>query len=125
MTTTPGVKSNLQLTNEIKVLREQYEALLTEVANLTNRVESKPKLSDITRSETTLKSMINDNSTDITRIERKLAMIILPEEPRYYLTQNEVSSFQANLSKLLAMMTSFEQLYKNLVAYSSNLTTTS
>jgi hypothetical protein len=120
-----GVKDNQQLTNDILVLRKQYEALLAKVSRLESEITTKPKLSDITRSEESLKLLINDNAGDITRLERKLAMVLLPEEPRYYLTQNEVSNFQTNMSKLLAMMASFEQLYNNLVAYSANLSTTS
>lgn len=120
-----GVKDNQQLTNELAVLRKQYEALVTKISKLEIELNTKPKLSDISRSEESLKLMINDNAGDITRLERKLSMVLLPEEPRYYLTQDEVTNFQTNLSKLLAMMTSFEKLYNNLVAYSSNLSTTS
>lgn len=119
--TTPGTKSNLQLTNEVKILREQYEALKNKMYELEADIDSKPKLSDISRSESTLSKMINDNAADITRMERQLAMVVLPDTPRYYLTQDEITNFQTNLAKLLAMMTSFEQLYKNLVAYSANL----
>lgn len=121
METYPGTKSNLQLTNELKVLRQQYEALVAEIAALKNEVNSKPKLSDIARSEASLKKMITDNSAEITRMEKKLAMISLPDEPRQYLTQDEVTNFQTNLAKLLAMMTSFEQLYKNLVSYTTGI----
>jgi prefoldin subunit 5 len=114
-------KSNQQLTNELRVLRTQYEALLVEIGNLKLLIDTKPKLSDITRTENSLNSKISDNAGEIVSIQRQLALVILPDDPRYYLTQEEVSSFQSNLSKLLAMMTSFEQLYKNLVAYSANL----
>lgn len=116
-----GVKTNLQLTNELAVLRKQYEALLLKVGQLETDLKSKPKLSDIVRAEKNLTKLINDNAADVVTLQRKLSSVILPEDPRYYLTQNEVTNFQSNLSKLLAMMTSFEALYKNLVAYSATL----
>lgn len=116
-----GVKNNEQLTNEIKILRDRYEALVAKVSKLQSDIDSKPKLSDLKTISDNLTRLIQVNSQDIANINVKLAKITLPDEPRYYLTQNEISSFQSNLAKLLAMMTSFEQLYKNLVAYSSNL----
>lgn len=119
----PGTKSNSQLTNEIRLLRERVEALTAMYNVLKSEMDSKPKLSDISRSESNLTKMVNDNAADITRVERQLAMVVLPDTPRYYLTQDEITSFQTNLSKLLAMMTSFERLYQNLVSYSANLST--
>lgn len=119
-----GVKTNEQLTNELRAVRDLYNGLVTKINDLQTNVDSRPKLSDLARSESTLTEMITNNSTDISTLENKLSKIILPEDPRYYLTQNEVTNFQSNLSKLLAMMASFEQLYRNLVAYSSNLSTT-
>jgi hypothetical protein len=116
----PGTKNNQQLTNDIIILRKQYEGLMIQYETLKKEVDSKPKLSDLTRLEANLQKMISDNAADITKLERQLATVILPDTPRTYLTQDEVTSFQANTAKLLAMMTSFEQLYRNLVSYSSN-----
>lgn len=112
-------KNNLQLTNELRTLNTKYEALFTEVSSLKKMVDSKPALSDIARSEKALTSKITDNADEIVRIERKLSSINLPEETRYYLTENEITNFQSNLSRLLAMMASFKQLYENLVSYTT------
>lgn len=115
------IKDNIQLTNELSVLRREYEALLLKVAKLESELTTKPKLSDIIRSEEDIKNMIKKNSEDITRLEKKLAMIQLPDEPRYYLTKDELTNFQTNFSKLLAMITAFEQLYNNIIAYLSTI----
>lgn len=121
--TVAGVKSNEQLTNENKVMRAQIEALQDLLAELKQDINSRPMLSDIDSSETNLEAQIRDNSTLINQLERQLSKVVLPEDTRYYLSQTEVADFRSNFGKLLAMIASFEKLYKNLVAYSANLET--
>lgn len=114
-------KTNQQLTEEMKIVRNQIEALQVTVNQLTQDVNARPKLSDLARSEEELSAQIRNNSTLINQLERQLATVVVPGDTRYYLTQQEVSDFRSNFAKLLATMADFERLYNNLVAYSANL----
>lgn len=116
-----GAKTNEQLTNELKVLRTKVEALQDLLAELKQDINSRPQLSDIARSEASLNGKINDNAELINDLETRLSTVIVPEDTRYYLSQSEVADFRSNFAKLLAMISTFDALYKNLVAYSANL----
>ena len=113
-------KTNEQLTQEVQQLRSAVTTLQTQLAELNQNTNSRVRLSDLARSETELNSKIQDNSTLIVRIEEQLSKVKLPDDTRYYLEESEVNNFRANFNKLLAMLASYEQLYKNLVAYSVN-----
>ena len=86
-----NAKTNQQLTNEIAVLRDLYNGLVAELETLKVKVDSKPKLSDLTRVETILDAKIADNAGDIVRLDRKLTHVVLPEEPRYYLKSTRLN----------------------------------
>ena len=113
-------KTNEQLELELKQLTVLVNGIANQLAELKQNVNSRPMRSDLARSESNLDAKIKSNSELITTIEQKLATIILPEDTKYYLEESEVGDFRSNFNKLLAMMSSFEQLYKNLVAYSIN-----
>lgn len=108
---------------EAKILRleTQMRGLQQQINDLVSDLNAKAYTSDLRRSEKLLESLINDNSKLIGTLEERLSKVILPEETRYYLEDGEVKQFQANFNKLRAMMSSFEKLYKNLVAYSSSI----
>lgn len=124
MASSIGVKTNEQLTNDFKLIQNQFSAIIAEFRELQQNVNSRPQLSDLARSETNLKSAIDGNAQIINTLEEKLALVNRPKDTRYYLSQSEVADFRSNFSKLLAMITQFETLYKNLVAYQSNVTST-
>jgi len=113
-------KNNEQLTIELQQLKTQVNTLQSMIAEMKQDINSRTRLSDLSRMSQDLNDQIKGNSELISTIEQKLAKIALPDETRYYLTETEVSDFRSNFNKLLAMMTSFDQLYKNLVAYSAN-----
>jgi DNA repair exonuclease SbcCD ATPase subunit len=113
-------KTNEQLSLEITQLRVTVAALQASIVELTQNTNSRVMLSDLSRSETNLNNKIKDLSEMIVKIEEKLAKISLPDDTRYYLGESEIADFRANFNKLLAMLTSFELLYNNLVAYSVN-----
>lgn len=113
-------KTNAQLTVEVQQLRNDVNTLRSQIYELTQNTNSRVKLSDLARSEATLDSKIKDAAELIVTLEEKLGKISLPNDTRYYLEESEVANFRSNFNKLLAMLTSFEQLYKNLVAYSVN-----
>ncbi len=115
-----SAKTNEQLTLELQQLRTTVTGLQVSVAELTQNTNSRVMMSDLVRSETNLDNKIKDLAELISKIEQKLAKISLPDDTRYYLEESEVADFRSNFNKLLAMLTSFEQLYKNLVAYSVN-----
>lgn len=110
-----------QMDAKIMKLETQVRGLQEQINKLTSTLTSKAYTSDLRRTERALQALINDNSKLISSIEERLSKVILPEETRYYLDEGEVAQFQANFNKLRAMMSSFEKLYKNLVAYSSSM----
>jgi len=91
---------------------ERFNADLSNKANLT----------DLTRGLDEIRELIRSTASTVQDLEEKLTKIILPEDTRLYLDEGEVQSFQSNFNALKAMMTKFDKLYKNLVAYQSNLT---
>lgn len=111
-------KTNEQLTLEIQQLKTQVQTLSATLYELKQDVNSRVRLSDLARSEERLNQIIKDNSELIVKLEQKLAKVSLPEDTRYYLSETEIADFRSNFNKLLAMLSSFEQLYKSLVAYS-------
>lgn len=113
-------KTNEQLTTEIQALRTTVSVLQAQIAELNQNTNSRVRLSDLARTESTLDTKIKDVAELVVKLEEKLAKISLPEDTRYYLEENEVADFRSNFNKLLAMMASFEKLYKDLVAYSVN-----
>ena len=115
-----GAKTNQQLTNELQQIRTLLDGLNTQLNEIKQNVNSRPMRSDLARSEANQSSKIKDNSEIINKIEQKLSKISLPDSTRYYLSETEVGDFRANFNKLLAMLASFDQLYKNLVSYSVN-----
>jgi len=120
-----SAKTNEQLNIELQLLKTQVAALQSVIAELKQDVNSRVRLSDLSRAIQDTNSRIKDASTIISNMEQKLAKISLPNNSRYYLESTEVSDFRSNFNKLLAMMSSFDQLYKNLVAYSVTSVTSS
>jgi len=103
-------------------LERQVNGLALLITDIKNQTNSKVGLADMSNSEITLKALISDQGQLINNIEEKLATVIIPDETRYYLEESEVSDFRSNFNKLMAMMASFQELYDNLVAYTSNNT---
>lgn len=111
-----------QLEAKVMSLETVVRGLQQQIDKLKSDLESRAYTTDLRRSEEVLKDLIRSNSILINTLEQKLAKVILPEETRYYLDQGEVSQFQANFNQLRAMMSSFEKLYSNLVAYTASNT---
>ena len=114
------VKTNEQLTADVKSLTDKYNMIAGLIKELQSDVDGKIKMSDLSRSEQATNDQLVAQAATLDRFEAKLAKIGLPDEPRLYLNESDIKNFQINLSKLLAMMTTFEQLYNNLVAYVAN-----
>lgn len=111
-----------QLETKLVALERYIAGLQEQMNKLETNLNARALTSDLRRTETLLRNLIRDNARLINTIEQRLSKIILPEETRYYLDQGEVEQFQSNFNKLRAMMTSFDKLYKNLVAYTSRNT---
>ena len=99
----------------LKGITIQLERLNTDLSNKAN-------LTDLSRGLEELRELIRSTASTVQVLEQKLSKIILPEDTRLYLAEGEVQSFQSNFNSLKAMMTKFDRLYKNLVAYQSNVT---
>lgn len=113
-------KTNSQLDTELQQLKNVVQGLSNMISELTQNVNSRPQRSDLVRSEMALDVKIKSNAELISKLEQKLEKINLPTDTRYYLDTSEISDFRSNFNKLLAMMASFDTLYKNLVAYNAN-----
>lgn len=113
-----------QLSERLRSLETQFNGLVTVINTMNDSINTRVKASDLSRTESRLEQMYNDNFAIIQKLEEKLALIKTPTDTRYYLVEAEVEDFRANFNKLLAMMNSFETLYKNLVAYAAVNTTT-
>jgi len=110
----------MSLETEVYNLKIIVKGLQEKIAQLEADVQARSYSSEIVRATKSLKSLIKDNSKLIDDIEQKLSKINLPEETRYYLSEGEVSQFQANFNKLRAMMVNFRKLYDSLVAYTAS-----
>jgi hypothetical protein len=110
-----------QIETKFESLNTKVRALTTQLDVLNNDLINKVNTTDMLRSLEEIKDLIRTQATTIGEIEERLSKIILPEETRYYLEEGEVDSYQANINTLKAMMVKFDKLYKNLVAYQSNI----
>lgn len=99
---------------KIKGLSDNQQRLSADLANKAN-------LTDLSRRFEELKELIRESNQTIQALEEKLSKVQLPEQTRLYLDEGEVESFQSNFNALKAMMTKFDKLYKNLVAYNANV----
>lgn len=110
-----------QMEAKINSIENKLKGIITAMSRMDADIASKVNLTDLNRINDELRDLIRANSVLITDLEEKLAIIILPEETRCYLTQGEVSTFQSNFNSLKAMMNKLDKLYRNLVAYQSNM----
>lgn len=107
-----------QLNEKFVSLTTKMDSIITRINTMQSDINSRVRLSDLSTSEEELKDLMNDQGEIITDLERKLAKISLPEATRYYLTEQEISAFKTDFTKLKAMLAKSETLYKNLVAFS-------
>lgn len=110
-----------QISSKFNNLDIKLEGIKVQLERISNDLSNKANLTDLTRGLDELRELIRETATTVQTLEQKLAKIILPEDTRLYLDEGEVQSFQSNFNALKAMMTKFDKLYKNLVAYQSNL----
>jgi len=106
------------LAQQVKQLSSNVNALSKEITDLKENINGRTTLADLSRSEANIRSELKVVSTLVNKMEEKLSQVVLPADTRYYLDEADVSSFRSNFAKLLAMISDFEALYKNLVAYS-------
>lgn len=107
-----------QIINSLGALSKSLNSLIVRVGLIEQELSTLVKLSDLARSEKSLKELIEDHSKLIVELESKLATIIIPEQTRFYLEASNVKEFNSTFARLKGMMVKFEELYKNLVAYS-------
>lgn len=113
--------TNSQIQTKVNVLERNIADIQNSLKLISDNVDSKIHLSEIGRLRKELKTLIDSNSNLIVDIEQRLAKIKLPDETKYYLEEGEVESFKNNFSQLKAMLSRFERLYNNLVAYGAQL----
>jgi uncharacterized protein YukE len=109
------------LENRVINIEKSIKGLTVILEKYGREITSKASSTDLSREVNQLRELISSTAGTVNDLQAKLAKVILPEETRYYLEGNEVESFQSNFNKLKAMMTQFEKLYRNLVAYEAKL----
>jgi len=115
MLTTEQIETRLNnLEIKVKGIILKQERIISDMANKAN-------LTDLSRRIEEVNELIRVSNISIQLLEEKLSKVILPEATRLYLDEGEVQSFQSNFNTLKAMMTKFNTLYRNLVAYNSNV----
>jgi hypothetical protein len=112
-----------QIESKFNILDIKIKGLTIQLERMNNDLSNKTNLTDLSRSINELKELIRTNAVVVQKIEEKLSKVILPEQTRFFLNEGEVENFQSNFNTLKAMMTKFDKLYRNLVAYQSNLKT--
>lgn len=115
--------NNPELTNQLEIIKKDIASLQTQVKNLEKLYGAAITTSELGLTEKTLKTLINNNGELINELQQKLALVILPNDTRFFLEKSEVEDFRSNFQKLTAMMADVEQLYKDMVAYLANATT--
>ena len=107
--------------NKVKNIESDIKTIKAQIANLQKLFGSCVTTSDLNLSESTVRQLINQNTTSIADMQQKLSKITLPDDTRYYLKESEVESFRANSQKMIAMMSELERMYDAIVAYTTNL----
>jgi uncharacterized protein YukE len=111
-----------QIASKFNNIDLKLEGFKNQLERMNNDLSNKANLTDLSRGLEELKELIRSTASTVQQLEQRLSKVLLPEETRMYLAEGEVQSFQSNFNALKAMMTKFDKLYKNLVAYNSNLT---
>jgi len=108
-----------QIQIKLNLLEKDIASINNLLAQMQDDIKSRLHLSELQITTAELKQLITDNSNLIVDIEKRLALVLLPTETQYFLEEGDVESFKSNFSQLKAMMSRFERLYNNLVAYSA------
>ncbi len=109
-----------ELENKLTALETGLQECKTGIATLTKFFGSSASVSELKLSENNIKNTIRTNTSNITKLQEKLDLVMLPEDTRYYLAESEISDFRANFMKLVTMMAELNTLYESLVAYQLN-----
>jgi hypothetical protein len=113
--------TNEQIEAKLNAINNRLLGLTTNLERTNAELLNKTNNSALNRTSEELRELIRQTAIDVNTLNEKLGKIILPEETRMYLDAGEVQDFQSNFNALKAMMVKFDKLYKNLVAYTSNL----
>jgi len=113
--------TNEQIEAKLNALDSKIKGLVIALDRTNAEVLNKTNNTNLNRTAEELRELIRACSIEIQTLNEKLSKVILPEQTRFYLDEGEVSTFQSNFNALKAMMVKFDKLYRNLVAYSSNL----
>lgn len=108
-----------QIESKLNTIERNVADLQNTISILKDDIASRTRLSDLQLTKSELEILIRDNANVIVDLERKLTKVILPESTQYYLEEGDVDAFKSNFSKLKAMLSRFERLYNNLVAYTA------
>lgn len=109
-----------QISTNFNILDIKIQGVAVQLERLASNLANKANLTDLSRAVEEIRELIRETASTVQSLEQKLSKVILPEDTRLYLAEGEVQSFQSNFNALKAMMTKFDRLYKNLVAYQSN-----
>jgi len=115
-------KTNSSIVSMLNSIRTEVTTIESSIVALSNKINSAARNDELKTSEKLTRQMIVNQGKLINRMEEKLAMVSLPSDTKHYLEQQEISDFRSTFNKLKAMMVQIEQLYKNITAYTANIT---
>ena len=112
--------TNVQMEQKLSSLERSITGIGIVLANMQSDINSRVRNNQLALTESSIESNIDDVNDLIRDLEARFAMVKLPEETRYYLTEDEARDFRNSFSRLQAMIADVKSLYDNLVAYSAS-----
>lgn len=110
-----------EVVNQLNSLRKEIKLLSNKVDRFETAIAVTCTKNELIISEELLRNLISNINNNINLLNEKLSIISIPQETRYYLEENELLNFRNNTQKLTAMIADVEELYKNIVAYVTNI----
>ena len=109
--------SNVELSTRITRIEQAIIAMNDKILILQVEMKKYATQGQLKTSESNTKNLINQNSIMISDLQKRLEIISIPSDSRYYLSTTEIQEFRNNYQTLIAMMTDAEKLYQSLVSY--------
>lgn len=109
-----------ELESRVKELENKVKKLSSLLGKTVASLDNASAKTDLVRSETNITGMMNSLSSKVEILENKLTQVQLPEQTKWYLSQNEIENFRSSFAQLKAIMAEFRSLYTGLVSYSVN-----
>ena len=113
--------TDAQISAKLNEMERDISGINKALGVMQDNINSRLHLSELQTTSLELQGLIRDNAEVITDLQERLAKVALPDDTRYYLEESDLEAFKHNFSKMKAMLSRFERLYGNVVAYVARL----